>query len=157
RLGDVRPFGYVGEGTVPVVVIEKAGGSLKDAGNAIVALADFVVAALKLVPCRVVDEATEKQIEAAVVIVIEPDGTRGPAGSCHSRLRRHIGECAVVVVFVENTFAVSRDEHVRPAIVIEIAHRYAHPEGTARNTCFLCYVRERAVPVVLVQSVTNGL
>ena len=66
------------EGAVAVVVIERAGRRLEDARNAVEALSELVVAAEDVVLQRELDEAAEKQIELAVVVVVEPDGACRP-------------------------------------------------------------------------------
>ena len=78
-LGDVGSFADFGESAIAVVVIEEAGGPFEDARDAIVVAAQFVIAALEFVRAAVIDKVAEKKIEAAIVIVIEPDAAGGPA------------------------------------------------------------------------------
>ena len=80
RLGDIGALADLGEGAISIVVVEEVCGRTEDTGNAVVLLADFVVATLELVLARVVDEAADEQVEPAVIVVVEPDGARGPPG-----------------------------------------------------------------------------
>ena len=49
-----------------------------------------------------VDEAADEQIEAAIVVIVEPDRAGGPSRRRYARFLRHIGESAVAIVVIEN-------------------------------------------------------
>ena len=129
----------------------------EDARNAVVMLAELVVPALKFVVPAVVDKTAEKQVQTAIVVVVEPDRAGGPAGFRQTRFFRHIGERPIVVVLIKNAFPIRGDEYVRPAVIVEISDRHAHPERAAGNTRLLRNIRECAVPVVLVKRVADRL
>ena len=48
------------------------------------------------------DELTNKQIQPAVVVVIEPDGAGRPSGCGHASLLRHVCESAVAIIVVKD-------------------------------------------------------
>ena len=58
----------------------------KYTGDAVIMAPQLVIAAGQMFRLAVIDEAAQKQVEMAVVIVIEPDRAGGPAGVYQSRL-----------------------------------------------------------------------
>src|SRR2546429_8169542 len=87
---------------------EPVGHGLVDGGAAIPTLAGELIAT----PNGFVElcELQNEKIEAAVVVVIEPDGARAPAGSGDSGFGGDIGESAITIVVVENTLSVRSEE-----------------------------------------------
>ena len=134
-LGDVGAAAHFGERAVAVVVEEQAGGGLEDARNAVELAAQFVIAAGEVAVGAVVHEAADEEIEAAVVIEVEPDRAGGPVAfedfGAEAGLLADIGEGAVAVVVVEDRTAVGGDEEVGEAVVVVVAGGHAHAEGAA--------------------------
>jgi hypothetical protein len=157
RLLDVGAAADLRERAVAVVVEEQGGGGLEHSRDAVVPLAQLVVAAEDVLAEAELDEAADEEIEPPVVVIVEPHGARRPAGRGDSRLAGHIGECGVAVVAVEDAPAVRRDEEIREAVIVIVADRDAHPERAAADACFLGHVGERAVAVVSVQRVAQRL
>src|SRR5262249_52753548 len=144
----------IAERAIPVVMEQEAVGWFEDARDAIVMAAELVVAAGEL--ARVIDEAADEQVQATVVVVIEPHGARSPARQAQTGFRGHISECAVAVVVIKNATTVGGDEEVGVTVVVVIAHGYAHPEGgPGADAGFLGDIGERAVAIVLVERVTK--
>ena len=117
----------IGERAVAVVVKELSMRGLVQVRRAIVAAAETIWT--RNLVC-VIDIAAYVEIQAAVVIVIEPHGARGPAGQRQAGLLGHVGERAVAVVVVQNRPAVSGDQQVRIAIVVELDAEVALTAGS---------------------------
>ena len=138
----------------PLLWIQQARRRLEDARDAVEALAQLVVAAEHVARQRELDEAAEEQIEPAVVVVVEPDRARRPAGRGDARLLGDVGERAVAVVVVQRAAAVRGDEDVGVAVVVVVGDGAAHAELRAAGDAGLVGdVGERAVAVVLVERV----
>ena len=160
-LFDVGAAAHFGERAVAVVVEQQARGGFEDARNAVEMLAQFVVAAGEVAVGAVVHKTADEEIEAAVVIEIEPDGAGGPVVledfGAQAGLLADIGEGAVAVVVVENGPAVGGDEEVGEAVVIVVADRHAHAEGAAGHARLFGHIGERAVAIVLVERVAESV
>ncbi len=103
-----------------------------------------------------IDEATDEEIEAAVVVVIEPDGARGPAGCGYAGFFGDVGEGAVAVVAIEDAATVLRDVEIGEAVGVVVAYSDAHAIAAAGDASFLCDVGEGAVAIVVVEGVAEG-
>ena len=151
---DVGAGADLGERSVAVVVIEEARRRLEDARDAVETLAELVVAAEHVVRQRELDEAAQHQVEPAVVVVVEPDGARRPAGRGDTGFVGDVGEGAVAVVLVERAAPVGGDQDVWVAVVVVVGNGAAHPELAAAGDAGLVGdVGEGAVAVVLVERV----
>jgi len=53
-----------------------------------------------------IDETADEEIEAAVVVVVEPDGAGSPPGSGDASTFSDVGKGAVAIVAIENATAV---------------------------------------------------
>ena len=51
-------------------------------------------------------ELADKKIEAAIVVIIEPDSAGGPSRRSYPRLFGDVGERAIAVVVIQNAAAV---------------------------------------------------
>src|SRR5207249_5075530 len=98
----------------------------------------------------IVNETANEQIQVSIVVVIEPYGAGGPAGSSYSCLFRHISKGSIMIIFVESAASVSCHEDIGPAVVVIVAHGDAHTEISAANFGFLCDICEGAVSVVFI-------
>src|SRR5262249_45434017 len=145
------------ERSVAVVVIEKAGGRLEKSRDAVIMLAEAVIAAGPVLGWRVVHKAADKQIELAVVVVIEPDRASREPRCLQASTFRDVGKRAVAIVAIQNAVPVRSDEDVRPTIVVVIANSHTHRERAARDTGLLRDVRECAVAIILVQRIPQRL
>ena len=101
--------------------------------------------------------ATDKQIEVAVAVIIQP-GDSGMEGasivrSAHPCLLGHIREGAVAVVVVEHIFAILADVEVRPAVVVEIGDGYAQAVTGSRHAGLVCNIGKSTVAVIVVKRV----
>src|SRR6266480_3259947 len=146
--GDARFAAEVGEGAVTVVMKEPVGHGLVDGGAWLPPTSNGFVELCEL---------QNEKIEAAVVVVIEPDGARAPAGSGDSGFGGDIGESAITIVVVENTLSVLREVKVRKAIVVVIADGYTHAVGIPRDAGFFGDVGESAIAVVAVERVPQRM
>src|SRR5205807_8514228 len=76
RPRDVGPLRDFGERAVAVVVEQKAGGRLEYSRDAIIMPSELVVAAAEARLGPIVNETAREQIQAAVVVLIDPDRAR---------------------------------------------------------------------------------
>ena len=113
-------------------------------------LTQAIVTAGAMFGWGIVNEAADEQIELANIVVIEPDGGCGKAWSFQSRLLRHVSECSVAIVLVQNAFTVGGDKDIGPAIIIVITHRDAHAERASFNTSGCGDVGKCAIAIVFV-------
>ena len=119
--GDAGLFADIGEGAVTVVVVELVGLAL-------------VIQRSRIVVRRVVgavfgielDVAAHEEIDAAVLVVVEPRGTDGPAVHLDAGLRGRVGEVAVAVVVIENGLAVAGDQQIDEAVIVVVRRRHRH-------------------------------
>ena len=78
-------------------------------------------------------ELADKQVEPAVIVVVEPHRARAPTRRRNAGLLRHIRECAVAVIAVQNIASTLRHIKVRKAIAVVVPHRDAHAIAAARH------------------------
>ena len=98
---------HIGKGSVAVVVKELVG------------LA-FVIQRPRIIVRRIkgaifgieLHIAADEQIDAAILVVVEPRGTDRPAIHIDAGLLGHIGEVAVAVVVIENRLAVAGNQQI---------------------------------------------
>src|SRR5207244_2218479 len=83
-------------------------------------LTELIVAALQLLYTGVIDKAADEQVEFAIGVVVEPDGAGSPTGRGKPGLFGDVGKCSVVIIFVENAFAVCGDKEIGPAVVVVV-------------------------------------
>jgi hypothetical protein len=157
RALDIGAARDIGKSTVAVVVIEEAAGGLEHARNAIILAAQLVVAAREVMLGPVIDEAAHEQIQAPVVIVVEPDRAGGPSGGRQAGLFGDVGELSVAVIVIQDRAAVRGDKQVGKTVVVIVAHGYAHAESAAGYAGFFGHIGEGSVTVVLVKRVADGL
>src|SRR5450631_406725 len=98
-----------------------------------------------------------EQIEPAVVVVVEPHRAGIPAGSRHPRFLRHVRECPIAVIVIENAALVLRNVEVGKAVAVVVARRHPHAVAAAGHTGLFGHVGERAVMIVAIQSVPQGV
>src|ERR1700677_3592482 len=92
-----------------------------------------------------------EQIELAVVVVIEPDGTRGKSRTADSCFCRDVGELSTSEISKQVATTYSSHVNVIAAIVVEVSHRAAHAVHLYIQTRTVGCVRERPVAIIVVQ------
>src|SRR5204863_1377916 len=143
----VREVTDLGKGAVAVVVEQPAWGGIVNARNAVIAIARLAVAAKLVLGLVKVNEAANKEVQPAVVVMVKPNGARCPAGRRQAGLLSDICEGAVPVVVIENAAAILRHVEVGETVAIVVAHCRAHAVAAGRHAGFLGYVREGAIAV----------
>src|SRR5262249_32056068 len=101
----------------------------------------------------------DKQIEFAVVIVIEKSCRSRPAASFHTCQRRHVGECPITIIVIEHVTTVTGEVDIRKPVVIIIPRRNAHAIvrlARAGESRLLGDVRKATVVILTVQTVPVG-
>src|SRR5580698_4798004 len=101
------------------------------AGDTVVALARLFVAAEFVLRFIEVDEPADEEIEPPVIVVVKPNGARGPTRSSHSRFIRDVGKRSIAIVVIKNAVAVLRHIQISPAIAIVIADGDTHAVAAA--------------------------
>src|SRR5215475_4491879 len=100
-----------------------------------------------------VHETADEQIELAVAVVINPNGTRSPTRSGNSRRNGHIGESSVAIVPIQNDATVLRDVNIGETVGVVIAHRHAHSIAAARDTGLFGDVSEGSVTIIVIKHI----
>ena len=157
-LADARGRRHVREGPVPVVVVKRVGKRGVILGMTVgahvrVGPAEGVFVDLPFAVVRY------EQVQAAVVIVVEPSGGYRPHllavqhRPAHSGLVGDVRKGAVAVVMKELVLGDIGDEDVRPPIVVVISHRDADAVSLALDSGLLGNIREGTVAIVVEQPV----
>jgi len=100
-------------------------------------------------------ESADEQIEAPVVVVIEPHGAGAPSRSAHAGLGRHVGEGAVAVVVIENAVWILSDIQIGESVAVVVSHGHAHSVSIALDASFGGDVSERAVAIISIERVVQ--
>src|ERR1022692_2222529 len=157
-LADACGRRHVGERSIPVVVVKRVGKRGVVLGMAVGAHIRTGPAKRVLVdlPLAIV---RHEQVQAAVVIVVEPAGGHRPHllsvqhSPAHSGFFRNVGKGAVVVVMKKLISGHVGEEDVRPSIVIVISNGDADAIALALDSGFLGNIRESAVMVIVEKAV----
>src|SRR5439155_22906478 len=100
-----------------------------------------------------VHEAAKEQVEAPIIVVVEPDGTGGPTLGGDTRFGTHVGKRAVVVVVVKSgRMVIGGYQQVGPAIIVIVANGSPHREHIGGDSRFFRDIGKRAVSIVPVKS-----
>src|ERR1700733_11468426 len=151
--GDAGLFADIRKSAVAVIMKKPARTRIEDARDAIVMRTVRVHAARKrFVELR---ELTDKQVEPAIVVVVEPHSARAPPWSGDTRFLRDIGECSIPVVVVKDAAAELRDEQIWEAVAIIIANRGSHAVAATGHAGFFSHTRERTIAVVAIERITQ--
>src|ERR1035437_9066788 len=147
---DARLFGHIRKGSVAVVVIQLVGFT-------------FIVQRPRIVVGCIVgailgiefDVAAHKQIDASVLVVVQPGGAYGPAVYLDAGLRRHIGKVSVAVIVVEDRLAVAGDQQIDKAVVVIVSRRHGYSIHIRIKAGFLRHVGKGAVAVVAIKMIVR--
>src|SRR5882672_367842 len=134
-----------------------AGAGFEQARHTVITSAQRLVGAENIQRLFVKNKTRDKEIQLAVVVIIEPDGTGGPAGRPNTGFIRDIGEGAVAVVVIKNIAPVTGYVEIDPAIAIVITGGDTHAEGSAGHSGFVGHIREGAIVVVVIKSILERL
>src|SRR5215831_6503626 len=154
-LGDSGFLGNVLERAIAVVVEKPTAHARIDRWYAVRALVGLYVLAVFVFGFARVAEAADEEIQFAVVVVVEPDGARGPAGSRYAGLFCYIRKGAVAVVSVQNAALILGHVQIGKAIAVEIAYSDTYSIAAAGYPSLFRYISERAIAVVRVESVAK--
>src|SRR5258708_6553699 len=103
-----------------------AGAGFEQARHTVITPAQRLVGAENIQRLFVKNKTRDKEIQLAVVVIIEPDGTGGPAGRPNTGFIRDISEGPIAVVVIKNITLVTRHIKINPAIAIVITSRDTH-------------------------------
>src|SRR6266404_2349892 len=127
-----------------------------DSGNAVKSRFGLLVAAEFVLGFIEIDEPAHEQIQAPIVVVIEPYRARRPARRGHTSLCRNIGERAIAIIVVENAASVLRYIQVGPTFSVIVAHRDAHSVAASADARLLRHIRECSVSIVVIDGIAQG-
>src|ERR1019366_7009521 len=98
------------------------------------------------------------EVEFPVIVVIEPGRTGRPQSSVlHACVRRHVGEGAVSVVVIEDASAVTKERHVRKAVIVVVADANPHSEKSCGSDSGVGgHGSKCAVAIISVESAAQG-
>ncbi len=103
-----------------------------------------------------VHESADKQVEASVIVVVEPNCTGRPSRRSDAGFFGHIGESAVAVVVIEDASTILSDVQIGKAVSIVVAHGYALAITTGGHASLLGYVRKGSIAIVSIQSIAQS-
>ena len=145
---NARLVGYVRERAVAVVVEELVGLALVIQRSRIIG---------RRIKCAIgwieLDVTAHEQIDATVLVVIQPGRTDRPAVHIDAGLLGHVGKVPIAVVVIENRFAVSGDQQIDKAVVVIVGCRYGHSIYVRVESGALCHVGKCSVAVVAVEMI----
>src|SRR6266478_5106813 len=98
----------------------------------------------------------DKQIELAVVVIIDESCAGGPARISHAGALRNVLKGAVSVVLQQMVCTQASHVDIVKAVVIVIANRHSHAPANVAYPGSVRYVEERPVAVIVIES-TSGL
>ena len=126
-----------------------------DARNAVVALSGASIAAELVRSLIELDEPADKQIEAPVIVIVEPKGAGSPSRRDDARLQRDVGKCAIAVVAIKDTAVVAGYEKVGIAVAVVVPDSDAHTVTCVAYSGFYGHVSEGSVAVVPIERVAQ--
>ncbi len=118
----------------------------------------FVVERTGIVVSRVVvaifrielNVTADEEIDATVLIVVEPCRADGPAVYVNASLGGNVGEGAVAVVVIKNRLAVTGYKQIDVAVVVIVGGDRGHPVDIRSDAGLIGYVGELAVALVAI-------
>ncbi len=149
--GDAGLFADICEGAVAVVVEQHVGaaGIIERAGIVV----GSIVGAVLRIELHV---ASDEEIHAAVVIVIQPGGADRPARHIQAGLGGDVFEGAIAFVAVQRDVAVAGDQQVHKAVVIEVGGDDGGAEEIPADAGLFGDVGEFAVAVVAIEMIVRS-
>src|SRR5882672_3121960 len=134
-----------------------AGAGFEQARHTVITPAQRLVGAENIQRLFVKNKTRDKEIQLAVVVIIEPDGTGGPAGRPNTGFIRDIGEGAVAVVVIKNIAPVTGYVEIDPAIAIVITGGDTHAKRAAGHSGFVGHVCKRPIMIVVIKGIPQRL
>src|SRR6185369_13396460 len=154
----IRNAGFaadIGERSVAIIVEQPAPRRLVCGGHAIKPVSRARVSTKLILRFVEINEAANKQIQLAVVVVVEPDGARCPAWCRDTCFLRNVGKSPVLIVAVKNASSVLSDVEIGPAVAVVVADGHAHAVSAAANSRFFGNVGESAITIVVVERIAQ--
>src|SRR4029077_2415760 len=90
--------------------------------HTVVPLVGCTVAAKLVLLFAKVHKAAYEQVEAAVIVVVEPNRAASPTGRADTGFLRDVGKSSVAVVVIQNASSVLGHVEIGEAVVIVVAH-----------------------------------
>ena len=97
----------------------------------------------------------DEEIEAAVAVVVDKRAAGAPAHVAPAEPggRRHVLEPCTAVVAIQDVVTVVREEHVEPAVIVDVAGADARGPSGAPQADLVGHVDERAIARVAIQPI----
>ena len=142
--------GHVGERSVAIVVEETVGvGGVVERAGIVVSGVEVAIRGIEL------HVASDKQVDAAVAIIVEPRGTDRPSVDFHAGLCGDVGKRPIAIVAVKNCFAVAGDEQIDETVVVEVGGNRCGSEYVCGYARLVGDVSENAVTVIAIEMVVR--
>ncbi len=144
---------------IAVENVRAASETLRAAGNGnVVVVAVACLARLGSAGEIEIHVVRDEQVEVAVAVIIQKTASCAPRITVpgNAGLFRHVGECAVAIVVIQDVVSPVSDEQIVVAIVVVVADAASLSPARTSQACFLCDVGERAVTIV-VKQVAGGM
>ena len=103
------------------------------------------------------DESADEQIEAAVIVVVEPDGAGGPSRRGDAGFKGDVGKGSVAIVAIEGGPVIAGDKEVGITVSVVVANGDAHAVTGIGHPCLGGDVGEGSVAVVAVKPIAQRL
>src|SRR5215831_6422170 len=139
----------IGKGPISIVMEEVVGDRFEFGGMTIGPPAGQIDTAYFGADGKVPLEVTRhKEIQVAVVVVIDKARTHVPAVGSDAASSRHVGECPVTVIVIEDALPKVGDKQVGETVVIVISDGHTHAVTLPFHAGLFCYVCECPIVVV---------
>ena len=146
-IGDSGFFGNIGKRAVAIVVKQAVGIAfvIERAGECLRGVVRLPGVGIEL------QIIADEQVQAAIAVVIEKCGAHAKVIVLHASGFSDVRESAIAVVVIENRGVPVGDIDVVVAVVVVIAHGYAHGETFSRHAGLRGYIGECSVAIVAVK------
>src|ERR1700733_11572274 len=103
-----------------------------------------------------IDKVTDKQIQPAVIVVIEPHRARGPTRSGDPRSFGNVTQGSVTIVVIENAFSVLRHIQIRKTVAVVVTDSNPLSVAPGRYARLLGDVGKGTIAIVAIERVAQG-
>ena len=124
-----------------------------NARNAVVT-AGLLIAAKFVLGLVEIDEAADKEVQLAVIVVVEPDRARSPSGSGKACFASDVGKRAVAIIMIKNDAVILGDKKIGETVAVVVPDGNSHPIAKTGNASPFGHVGKAAIAIVVIKRVT---
>src|SRR5262249_7855307 len=155
EIGNARFLTYVSKSAIAIVMKEPTWHREIDFRYAVVAATILMYSAGFVQFLAEIHKSPDKEVQSAIIVIVEPDCARRPPRRTHPRLFGDIGKGPVPVVVVQNVASVLCDVKVGKAIAVIVAHRHALTVAAACDTGLFGDIGKCPVAIIVVERVSQ--